>query len=44
MPRTGIFSSGVSLLVVFIVALPEGVFHYIERKYHQVERWVEVER
>lgn len=32
------------LLVVFIVALPEGVFHYIERKYHQVERWVEVER
>jgi branched-chain amino acid transport system permease protein len=30
-------------LVVFIVGLPEGIFHYIERKYHQVERWVEVE-
>lgn len=30
-------------LVVFIVALPEGIFHYIQRKYHQVERWVEVE-
>ena len=31
-------------LVVFIVALPEGLFHYIQRKYHQFERWVEVER
>jgi branched-chain amino acid transport system permease protein len=30
-------------LVVFIVALPEGIFHYVQRKYHQVERWVEVE-
>jgi branched-chain amino acid transport system permease protein len=30
-------------LVVFIVALPEGIFHYITRKYHQFERWVEVE-
>ena len=30
-------------LVVFIVALPEGIFHYIRRKYHQVERWVEVQ-
>ena len=29
-------------LVVFIVALPEGIFHYIVRKYHQIERWVEV--
>ncbi len=29
-------------LVVFIVALPEGIFHYIQRKYHQIERWVEV--
>jgi branched-chain amino acid transport system permease protein len=29
-------------LVVFIVALPEGIFHYIQRKYHQYERWVEV--
>ena len=29
-------------LVVFIVALPEGIFHYIQRKYHQFERWVEV--
>jgi branched-chain amino acid transport system permease protein len=30
-------------LVVFIVALPEGLFHYVQRKYHQIERWVEVE-
>ena len=29
-------------LVVFIVALPEGIFHYVKRKYHQFERWVEV--
>ncbi len=31
-------------LVIFIVALPEGLFHYIQRKYHQFERWVEVEK
>jgi branched-chain amino acid transport system permease protein len=31
-------------LVLFIVALPEGIFHYIHRKYHQLERWVEVEK
>jgi branched-chain amino acid transport system permease protein len=31
-------------LVVFIVLLPEGIFHYIQRKYQQFERWVEVER
>jgi branched-chain amino acid transport system permease protein len=30
-------------LVVFIVGLPEGIFHYVGRKYHQFERWVEVE-
>jgi branched-chain amino acid transport system permease protein len=30
-------------LVIFIVALPEGIFHFIKRKYHQFERWVEVE-
>jgi branched-chain amino acid transport system permease protein len=30
-------------LVVFVVALPEGVFHYLQRKYHQFERWVAVE-
>lgn len=30
-------------LVVCIVALPEGVFHYVQRKYQQFERWVEVE-
>jgi branched-chain amino acid transport system permease protein len=29
-------------LVVFIVALPEGIFQFIRRKYHQFERWVEV--
>ena len=31
-------------LVIFIVALPEGIFHYIQRKYHQIERWVGVEK
>ena len=31
-------------LVVFIVALPEGTFHFIRRKYQQFERWVEVEQ
>ena len=30
------------VLVIFIVALPEGIFHYIQRKYNQFERWVEV--
>ena len=30
-------------LVVFIVGLPEGIFHFITRKYHQFERWTEVE-
>jgi branched-chain amino acid transport system permease protein len=31
------------IMVAFIVALPEGIFHYIERKYHQFERLVKVE-
>lgn len=31
-----------ALLVVFIVGLPEGLFHYLRRKYEQIERWVEV--
>jgi branched-chain amino acid transport system permease protein len=31
-------------LVIFIVALPEGIFHFVSRKYHQFERWVEVEK
>jgi branched-chain amino acid transport system permease protein len=31
-------------LVVFIVGLPEGIFHYLQRKYHQFERWVEVDQ
>ncbi len=30
-------------LVFFIVALPEGIFHYLQRKYTQKERWVKVE-
>jgi branched-chain amino acid transport system permease protein len=30
-------------LVVFVVGLPEGIFHYVQRKYHQFERWVVVE-
>jgi branched-chain amino acid transport system permease protein len=31
-------------LVIFIVALPEGIFHYIQRRYHQFDRWVEVDK
>lgn len=31
-------------LVIFTVALPEGIFHYFQRKYHQFERWVKVEK
>jgi len=31
-------------LVVFIVAIPEGLFDYIQRKYHQMERWVEIDK
>lgn len=31
-------------LVVFIVAVPEGLFDYIQRKYHQMERWVEIDK
>jgi branched-chain amino acid transport system permease protein len=32
------------LLVVFIVGLPEGIFHFVKRKYLQFDRWVEVEQ
>ncbi|MFZ0448787.1 MAG: branched-chain amino acid ABC transporter permease [Desulfatiglandaceae bacterium] len=31
-------------LVIFIVALPEGIFHFIQRRYHQFDRWVEVDK
>jgi len=31
-------------LVIFTVALPEGIFHYVQRKYNQFERWVEVDK
>jgi branched-chain amino acid transport system permease protein len=30
-------------LVIFIVAVPEGIFSFVRRKYHQFERWVEVD-
>jgi branched-chain amino acid transport system permease protein len=30
-------------LVIFVVGLPEGLFPYMQRKYHQFERWVYVE-
>jgi branched-chain amino acid transport system permease protein len=30
------------ILTVFVVALPEGIFHYLARKYHQYERWTSV--
>jgi branched-chain amino acid transport system permease protein len=31
-------------LVIFVVGLPEGIFHFVSRKYHQFERWVEVDQ
>jgi branched-chain amino acid transport system permease protein len=31
------------ILVICVVALPEGIFHYGSRKYSQIERWVKVE-
>ncbi|HYA91889.1 MAG TPA: branched-chain amino acid ABC transporter permease [Thermodesulfobacteriota bacterium] len=30
------------ILILSVIALPEGVFHYIERRYHQFERLVKV--
>jgi branched-chain amino acid transport system permease protein len=32
------------VLVVWVVALPGGLFHWLQRKYHQKERWVPVRR
>lgn len=32
-----------AILVICVVALPEGIFHYLSRKYTQIERWVRVE-
>ena len=31
------------ILVVCVVALPEGIFHYLSRKYNETERWVKIE-
>jgi branched-chain amino acid transport system permease protein len=31
-----------AILIICVVGLPEGIFHYIRRKYHQFERMVEV--
>jgi branched-chain amino acid transport system permease protein len=31
------------ILVVFIVGLPEGIFPYLQRRYHQFERRVPLE-
>lgn len=31
------------ILVVFVVGVPEGIFHYMQRKYHQFERRVSLE-
>jgi len=32
-----------AILIICVVGLPEGVFHYISRKYHQFERVVKIE-
>jgi branched-chain amino acid transport system permease protein len=31
-----------AILIICVVGLPEGIFHYLERKYHQFERLVKV--
>ena len=31
-----------AILILSVIVLPEGIFHYIERKYHQFERLVKV--
>jgi len=31
------------ILVICVIALPEGIFHYISRKYSEMERWVKIE-
>jgi len=31
------------ILVLCVVALPEGIFHYASRKYNEIERWVRIE-
>lgn len=31
------------ILVVCVVGLPEGIFHYLSRKYSEMERWVKIE-
>jgi len=31
------------ILVVCVVALPEGIFHYLLRKYNEMERWVRID-
>jgi branched-chain amino acid transport system permease protein len=30
-------------LVIFVVVLPEGIFPFLRRKYHQVQRWKQVD-
>jgi len=31
------------VMVAFVVGLPEGIFHYIQRRYHQFDRQVKIE-
>ena len=31
------------ILVICVVALPEGIFHYLSRKYNETERWVRLD-
>jgi branched-chain amino acid transport system permease protein len=31
-----------AMLIICVVGLPEGIFHYIQRKYHQFERLVDI--
>jgi branched-chain amino acid transport system permease protein len=31
------------ILVICVVVLPEGIFHYLSRKYNEMERWARLE-
>ena len=31
------------ILVICVVALPEGIFHYASRKYNEMERWARID-
>ena len=32
-----------AILIICVIGLPEGIFHYLSRKYNEMERWVKIE-